>query len=249
MEPTHENKESRTPPDRNRQYTMVELAHRLLRQTKNAKISWLPIDDAGEQVIYTAPKSSAVVELRGINEEGAREIRLTLVSSRDTRIDSLTTQWHRSESGEMVASAWNDVLDELYEAARDVPVSATETFQDMFSSTDTMRDQLHHLIDIQTQFPNVTVQVLPFAATTPIGTGGSFTVLSFPQPANLGVVHIDNLVGGSFLETPQQVQQYRMAFEEIATGALPEESSIQLIEESITQLQSSGCDDPVRCRR
>lgn len=119
----------------------------------------------------------------------------------------------------------------------------------MVGGPDIMHDQLRYLIDIQTKLPNVTIQVLPFDSKAHIGNSGSFIVLSLPEPAGLGVVHIDNLTEGSYLETPEHVEQHRQAFKQLATCALPAEPSMELIEKSITELRSSSPDDPVRRRR
>jgi hypothetical protein len=113
---------------------MVELAHRLLRQTKNAKISWQPVDEDGEKFIYSSLKSSTVIELYDVDGDGNREIRLTLLNSHGTKVDSLEKEWEIGESDEVDAAAWNDVLDELYDQAKDAALSVTETFKDIFSS-------------------------------------------------------------------------------------------------------------------
>lgn len=118
----------------------------------------------------------------------------------------------------------------------------------MVGGPDVMHNQLRYLIDIQTKLPNVTIQVLPFDSSTHIGTSGPFTGLSFPEPADLGVVHIDDLTGSSYLEAPEHVQQHRRAFEKLVTCALPAEPSMTLIEKAIAQLRSPDHDDLIRCR-
>lgn len=93
----------------------------------------------------------------------------------------------------------------------------------------TMRNQLRHLMQIHNERPNVTLQVLPLDAHAPAAHFGSFTVLRFPPPTDLGVVHLDNLCGGLHLETPTDVDTYQLAFEHLTARALSTEASIALI--------------------
>lgn len=60
------------------QFTMANLAHRLLRQTKNAKIPWQAVDEDGNKLIYSTCKSSVVIEICGVEEEAKTKVRLAL---------------------------------------------------------------------------------------------------------------------------------------------------------------------------
>jgi DNA-binding XRE family transcriptional regulator len=88
-----------------------------------------------------------------------------------------------------------------------------------------MDEQLTRLLAIG-QLPNVTLQVVPFKASSPIGPLiSSFVLLEFPVlPATKiqepPVVYIDGHVGGLYLERDTEVGQYREDIGRIASVAL-----------------------------
>ncbi|GGR67327.1 transcriptional regulator [Streptomyces humidus] len=91
-----------------------------------------------------------------------------------------------------------------------------------------MREQLHHLLSVS-QRPHVTVQVLPFAKGAHAAAVGSFAVLRGPTP-DLDVVYVDLIGGGLFMEKPQELARYRLAFEYLSAQALDLESSAEIID-------------------
>ncbi|GAB2446689.1 helix-turn-helix domain-containing protein [Streptomyces incanus] len=91
-----------------------------------------------------------------------------------------------------------------------------------------MRKQLEHLLAL-TQRPHITVQVLPFACGAHAAAVGSFAVLRGQAP-ELDVVYVDLLGGGLFMEKPQELERYRLAFEYLSAQALDFESSADLID-------------------
>jgi hypothetical protein len=110
---------------------MAELSRRLLQQTKSGRITWSAVDREGDEFIYSATSSSATV---GPDERG--DIRLALLNSRGETAASLEKAWSSdsSDQGEIAPAEWNDILDELYYAARDSALDVSETFKDIFSS-------------------------------------------------------------------------------------------------------------------
>jgi hypothetical protein len=93
-----------------------------------------------------------------------------------------------------------------------------------------MRAQLRHLIEINTELPNVTLQVLPFDVGAHAGISGTFTILMFPEPAEIGVVYQGSLTGGLYLEMPEEVARHKLVFEHLRASALPTRASVRLIE-------------------
>ncbi len=75
---------------------------------------------------------------------------------------------------------------------------------------ETMRAQLHHLLE-QARRPQVTVQILPFETGAHAAAVGSFVVLGGPTP-ELDVVYVDIIGGGLFMEKPQELSRYKLAF-------------------------------------
>jgi len=94
---------------------------------------------------------------------------------------------------------------------------------------DVMRDQLVRLIDAA-RLPNVTLQILPFAAGAHAGMDGTFAILEFEEDRDADVVFAENATGGLFLEKVEELRKYNSIFETIRTTALDPEESIKMIE-------------------
>lgn len=92
-----------------------------------------------------------------------------------------------------------------------------------------MREQLTHLLTM-CERRNITVQVLPFSTGAHAAAVGSFAVLRGPT-SELDVVYVDLLGGGLFMEKPQELDRYRLAFRYLSAQALDLESSATLIKQ------------------
>ncbi|MFE6677861.1 helix-turn-helix domain-containing protein [Streptomyces sp. NPDC057729] len=97
-----------------------------------------------------------------------------------------------------------------------------------------MREQLEHLCTQASQ-PHVTVQILPFNAGAHAAAVGSFVVLGGPTP-ELDVVYVDIVGGGLFMEKPQELARYRLAFEYLRAQALDIDLSAALLNEACKEL-------------
>ncbi|MFJ7100262.1 helix-turn-helix domain-containing protein [Streptomyces albogriseolus] len=93
---------------------------------------------------------------------------------------------------------------------------------------DVMREQLKHLLTM-VERSRVTVQVLPFDRGAHAAAVGSFAVLRGQAP-ELDVVYVDLLGGGLFMEKPEELERYKLAFEYLSAQALDFESSTDLID-------------------
>lgn len=83
---------------------------------------------------------------------------------------------------------------------------------------DVMREQLNWLVHAAA-LPNVTLQVLPFAAGAHAGMDGSFVVLEFPEP-DPAVVYLEQAASGLVLEDEADVRRYTLMFGNLGTKAL-----------------------------
>ncbi|MFI2640368.1 helix-turn-helix domain-containing protein [Streptomyces sp. NPDC018610] len=90
-----------------------------------------------------------------------------------------------------------------------------------------MREQLEHVL-VMSLRPHITIQVLPFARGAHAAAVGSFAVLR-GQASELDVVYVDILGGGLFMEKPQELERYRLAFQYLSAQALDFESTAGLI--------------------
>lgn len=91
-----------------------------------------------------------------------------------------------------------------------------------------MRAQMQRLIDVSA-LPNVTLQVLPFAAGPHAGLDGEFTLLSFSDPAEPDLVYIENSGGDLFLEDIDRTERYRLIFSHLQAAALNPVESIRIL--------------------
>jgi transcriptional regulator with XRE-family HTH domain len=92
-----------------------------------------------------------------------------------------------------------------------------------------MRDQLARLVDA-TRLPNVTLQILPFAAGAHAGMDGTFAILEFEEDVDADVVFAENATGGLFLEKAGELAKYVTIFNTIQATALSPEESTEMIE-------------------
>lgn len=97
-----------------------------------------------------------------------------------------------------------------------------------------MREQLEHLISLAEE-PHVTVQVLPFASGAHAAAVGSFVVLGGSAP-ELDVVYVDIIGGGLFMEKPEELERYTLAFEYLRAQALDIPSSVALLDQACREL-------------
>lgn len=102
----------------------------------------------------------------------------------------------------------------LSEAALRRPVGGYET----------MRAQIEHLMRPRDR-ANVTIQVLPFNAGVHPSMVGPFTVMTFHDPDDLGVVNIEYATGSVFLEDPDELRAYEEMWSTLQASALSADDS------------------------
>lgn len=93
---------------------------------------------------------------------------------------------------------------------------------------DVMRGQLAYLRE-QAQQPNITIQVVPFAAGAHAGVEGSVVLFRFADDGDLDVAYAEGLGGDVYLESAEELNRIRLATESIAEAALTPEASDDLI--------------------
>lgn len=92
---------------------------------------------------------------------------------------------------------------------------------------DVMREQLAYLAEAAAR-PNITLQVLPFAAGAHPGMLGPFTALRFPQePLNTIYIELDG--GAIYWEKPSSVDRYAATFRRLTELALSEKDTVSLL--------------------
>ena len=92
-----------------------------------------------------------------------------------------------------------------------------------------MGNQLKALVEAS-QWPHVTLQVIPFERGEHAGMPGSFVVMDFPDAADPALVYIDSMAGDLFLEKEPDVKRYTATFEHLRAVALDPAGSARMIE-------------------
>lgn len=98
-----------------------------------------------------------------------------------------------------------------------------------------MRQQLEHLAKLADK-PNVTVQVLPFAAGAHPGMAGPFVILEFPEPLDPDVVYLETQIGGLYLEEQSEIDSYRRLMELLCAKAGDPENAVSTIHQMAEEL-------------
>ena len=76
---------------------------------------------------------------------------------------------------------------------------------------------------------NVTVQVLPFNSGAHPAMAGPFQVLTFYDPGDLGVVHVESAMTANALERPEELRRYDEIWGALLARALsPEDSRVMM---------------------
>jgi DNA-binding XRE family transcriptional regulator len=91
-----------------------------------------------------------------------------------------------------------------------------------------MKRQLERLLDA-TELPNVTLQVLPLDTGAHPAMVGSFSVLRFPDQELPDVVYLEHLTGASYLNKPDEVDQYLHVMESICVRAAAPDQTVELL--------------------
>jgi hypothetical protein len=98
---------------------------------------------------------------------------------------------------------------------------------------DVLRGQLAHLVEMAA-LPNISIQVLPFAAGAHLADRGGFALLSFEKgDPDLG--YVETIAGELFLESPEDIRKLSTVYDNLKTLALsPAESVTRLRNELST---------------
>jgi hypothetical protein len=94
--------------------------------------------------------------------------------------------------------------------------------------TAVMLAQLEHLCEVSA-LPNVTVRVLPFAASLLRAHHGRFVLLAIPEGLGSDVVYVEGSAGEAYLDQESDVELYREVFADVLRHALPPDESLAAI--------------------
>ncbi|MGH3932696.1 MAG: helix-turn-helix domain-containing protein [Pseudonocardiaceae bacterium] len=81
-----------------------------------------------------------------------------------------------------------------------------------------MREQIQHLIELA-EFPNITLQAVPFYSGGHAAAGGPFTILRFADPDLPDVVYLEQLTSALYLDKSQDVDHYLVVMDRLCVQA------------------------------
>ena len=91
-----------------------------------------------------------------------------------------------------------------------------------------MRRQLQHILQVAER-PNVTIQVIPFAAGAHAAAGGPFSILRFSERDLADVVYLEQLTSALYLDKRETVDHYMAVMERLCLEATPAVSTAKAI--------------------
>jgi transcriptional regulator with XRE-family HTH domain len=77
--------------------------------------------------------------------------------------------------------------------------------------------------------PDVIIQVLPFTAGANAGMDGHYVILAFPDPEDPPVAYVEGLMGDVYVEAPDEVDRFSLAWTYLVTQALDPAESAAMI--------------------
>jgi transcriptional regulator with XRE-family HTH domain len=103
-------------------------------------------------------------------------------------------------------------------------------------STDLMRRQIHHLIELA-EGPQVTIEIIPFSAGAHPAMERKFVTLEFPDAADDDVLYLESALSEVIVEQREEVLRYREAFEQLRKISLGPDNSVSYLKKLITDLR------------
>ena len=98
-----------------------------------------------------------------------------------------------------------------------------------------MRGQVERLLDA-TKLPNVTLQILPFAAGAHSAMVGAFSILRFADRELPDVVYLEHLTNAIYLDKRDEVERYLDVMELLCVQSEPPAKTVELLDRILNQL-------------
>lgn len=102
---------------------------------------------------------------------------------------------------------------------------------------DVFREQLEHLLAMAEQ-PNITVQVVPFAAGAYGAMAGSCVIVDYPEADDPPGVYLEYPAGGNWVDNPEDVKRFTTMFDEVTRLALTPADTATLIKKHVRALRT-----------
>lgn len=100
-----------------------------------------------------------------------------------------------------------------------------------------LRGQLDQLATLARDAPNVRIRVLPFSAGARPALGRNFTILSFPDKADLDVIFAESVTYFVLEDETSEVEKFRDAYNQLWEMALDDDRSARLIGQAASTIK------------
>ncbi|NKY99941.1 helix-turn-helix domain-containing protein [Nocardiopsis alborubida] len=101
-----------------------------------------------------------------------------------------------------------------------------------------MREQLEHLRNMALRH-HIDIQILPYQAGAHLALAVPFTILDFPAAKDPSIVYLETVTDDLYLDKPEEVEAYSLAFSNVQGVALSTTLSFELIEDVLESLESA----------
>ncbi|MBB5072155.1 transcriptional regulator with XRE-family HTH domain [Saccharopolyspora gloriosae] len=102
---------------------------------------------------------------------------------------------------------------------------------------DVLREQLQHLRKMAAR-PNITLQLLPFAAGEHVALGSSFTLISLSEPPAT-FAYFEGLTGAEYMDKPVHTEAHEKAFDSLRMVASSDRETARMLERRVKELKQA----------
>jgi hypothetical protein len=102
-----------------------------------------------------------------------------------------------------------------------------------------MYGQLAHLLEAS-EWPSVTLQVLPLSSGAHPALSGPFCILEFPERTDPDVVYTEGVGGHAYIERDSDVRACAEAFDLLRAAALSPADSVEMISSAAREITHQG---------
>lgn len=145
-----------------------------------------------------------------------------------TVISAFPTPYSTSVDAAVQVRLERQKLLESEEAPRIVCLLDEAVLRRQVGSRKAMATQLRKLVELSAP-PQLSIQIIPFAEGAHAGTDGSFRTFTYPAPADMDIVFLEQKQSRVFIEEETGLQPYRLAAEQLRTQALSSSQSMSLV--------------------
>ncbi len=99
-----------------------------------------------------------------------------------------------------------------------------------YGGRDAMNEQLRALLEFS-EYPNITLQMVPFDHGGHVAESGAFTLLRFAEQELSDLVYLEQLTGALYLDKADEVAAYQGVLDRLAEAALDEDRTREVLAE------------------